>query len=84
MDFSKCPLVDIGKVAYDVKRYIDFGAQHGGRQINLLNVYQYSGTEPNLVKGGMVLSHSLQNSCQLTGGESNMLGSTYYLVVGAT
>lgn len=73
----------VGK-AHHIEGDVNFGAQHGGGQINLLDVYQYSRAEPNLMKGGMVFSQSLRNWCQLSGGKTSMLRRTYYLVVGTT
>lgn len=42
--------------AYHIEGDVNFGAQHSGGQINLLDVDQYSRAEPNLMKSGMVFS----------------------------
>lgn len=42
--------------AHHIEWDVNFGAQHGGGQINLLDVDQYSRAEPNLMKSGMVFS----------------------------
>ena len=41
----------------DIKRDVDFGAEHAGGDVDVLDVDEDAGPEPDLVVGGVVLAH---------------------------
>nr|POF04100.1 hypothetical protein CFP56_21855 [Quercus suber] len=46
----------------DVERNVDFGAEHGGGQVDVFHVVQDPRSEPDLVVGGVVLAHGLSRN----------------------
>ena len=65
-----------------VEGHADFGAQHCGRHVNLLDIDEDLWSEPDSVEGAVVLSHCL--SCWSVAGRVVRYGASHDFVIGTT
>ena len=65
-----------------VEGHADFGAQHCGRHVNLLDIDEDLWSEPDSVEGAVVLSHRL--SCWSVAGRVVRYGASHDFVIGTT
>lgn len=65
-----------------VEGHADFGAQHCGRHVNLLDIDEDLWSEPDSVEGAVVLSHCL--SCWSVAGRVVRYGASHDFIIGTT